>query len=98
MFMCSCIVTGANRGIGYGFVEKLAVNPNNVVFAGLRSTNLDKNHPLVRLASEKPNNVHLVALTSADKENNLAAAEIVKGKYGKIDVIIANAGTLPAPT
>jgi NAD(P)-dependent dehydrogenase (short-subunit alcohol dehydrogenase family) len=86
------IVTGAGRGIGFALVEKLASNPNNIVFAGVRNVNLDAGHALARLVANKADAVQLVEISSAHMDNNTAAAELVMEKYGKIDVIIANAG------
>jgi NAD(P)-dependent dehydrogenase (short-subunit alcohol dehydrogenase family) len=85
-------VTGAGRGIGFALVEKLASNPNNIVFAGVRNVNLDAGHALARLVANKADAVQLVEISSAHMDNNTAAAELVMEKYGKIDVIIANAG------
>jgi NAD(P)-dependent dehydrogenase (short-subunit alcohol dehydrogenase family) len=88
-------VTGAGRGIGFALVEELASDPNNIVFAGVRDINLDADHSLARLAAEKGDAVQLIEISSAKKDNNIAAARLIKEKYGKIDVIIANAGTYP---
>ena len=89
-------MTGAGRGIGFALVEKLASNPNNIVFAGVRNLNLDAYHALARLVAEKGDTVQLIELSSANKDNNTAAAQLIKEKYGKIDVIIANAGKYPS--
>jgi NADP-dependent 3-hydroxy acid dehydrogenase YdfG len=58
----------------------------------VRDVDLDAEHPLSRLVAEKPEVIHLVRITAANKEDNLAAAQVIKDKYGKVDVIIANAG------
>jgi len=89
-------VTGAGRGIGFALVEKLASNPNHIVFAGVRNTNLEADHDLARLVAEKGDTVQLIEISSANKDNNTAAAQLIKEKYGKIDVIIANAGEYPS--
>ena len=47
------------------------------------------------MMAKKPEAIILVKLTSADEADNASAAEIVKQKFGKVDVIIANAGRLP---
>jgi NAD(P)-dependent dehydrogenase (short-subunit alcohol dehydrogenase family) len=89
-------VTGAGRGIGFALVEKLASNPNNIVFAGVRDINLNADHALARLAAEKGDAVQLIEISSANNDNNAAGARLIKEKYGKIDVIIANAGRYPS--
>ena len=89
-------MTGAGRGIGLALVEKLASNPDNIIFAGVRNVNLDADHALARLAAEKGDAVQLIEISSANKDNNTAAAELIKEKYGRIDVIIANAGEFPS--
>jgi len=89
-------VTGAGRGIGFALVEKLASNPDNIIFAGVRNVTLDADQALARLAAEKGDAVQLIEISSANKGNNTAAAQLIKEKYGRIDVIIANAGEVPS--
>jgi NADP-dependent 3-hydroxy acid dehydrogenase YdfG len=76
-------------------VTKLASNPNNIIFAGVRNIDLEAGHPLAQLVAEKPQ-VQLIKITSANQTDNLAAAQVIKEKYGKVDVIIANAGMCPS--
>lgn len=85
-------MTGAGRGIGLALIAKLASDPSNIVFAGVRDVDLDVNHALARLVAEKPQ-VQLIKISSSNKEDNLAAAKVIDEKFGKVDVIIANAGT-----
>jgi NAD(P)-dependent dehydrogenase (short-subunit alcohol dehydrogenase family) len=89
-------VTGAGRGIGFALVEKLASDPNNIVFAGVRDINLNADHALARLVAEKGDAVQLIEISSANKDDNAAAALVIQEKYGKVDIIIANAGTYPS--
>ena len=89
-------MTGAGRGIGFALVEKLASNPNNIILAGVRDVNLDADHALARLSAEKGDAVQLIEIRSANRDNNTAAAQLIKTKYGRIDVIIANAGEFPS--
>jgi NAD(P)-dependent dehydrogenase (short-subunit alcohol dehydrogenase family) len=86
------VVTGAGRGVGLALVQKLAQNPSNKIVAAVRDTNLAADHPLALLLAEKSDAIALVKLTSANEADNAAAAEVVKQKFGKVDVIIANAG------
>jgi len=84
------VVSGANRGIGFGLVEAFASRPNSVVFAGVR--NLSKVERLKVLSSQVPGQVHIIELSSGGVEDNKAAAEVIERVAGHIDVVIANAG------
>jgi NAD(P)-dependent dehydrogenase (short-subunit alcohol dehydrogenase family) len=85
-------VSGAGRGIGFKLVEDLAARPNTVIFAGVRSFPLQEDHQLAQLAAKYPEIIFPVKVTSADEEDNKAAAAFVREKAGKVDVVIANAG------
>ncbi|KAJ7264064.1 hypothetical protein B0H12DRAFT_272935 [Mycena haematopus] len=82
------LISGANRGIGYGLAAALAARPNAVVFAGARDPAAQS---LTELAA-KHSNVHPVKLTSGDKADNEAAIAEIQKTAGQLDVIIANAG------
>ncbi|KAJ7166347.1 NAD(P)-binding protein [Mycena crocata] len=82
------LITGANRGIGYGLVLALAARQNVVVFAGAR----DPAAQSLKDLSAKYPNVHAVRFTSGDKADNEAAIAEIKKTAGQLDVIIANAG------
>lgn len=84
------LVSGANRGIGLGFVVFLAARPDTIVFAGAR--NPDAASDLKALASKYSNKVHIVELVAADKAGNEAAVAEIKRVAGRLDVVIANAG------
>ncbi|KAI5478158.1 short-chain dehydrogenase/reductase SDR family protein [Pseudohyphozyma bogoriensis] len=83
------LITGANRGIGFGLVSTLVTRPNTTVFAGARdpakATELKK-------VQEKYSNLHIVKLTSADVEDNEAAVAEIKRTVGRLDAVVANAG------
>jgi hypothetical protein len=83
------LVTGANRGLGFGYVTALLARDNVVVYAGARDPSrsthlqdLQKTHA----------NLHILKISSADKEDNLAAAREVEKVSGYLDVLVANAG------
>ncbi|KAJ6492745.1 NAD(P)-binding protein [Mycena vitilis] len=82
------LISGANRGIGYGLAATLAARENTVVFAGARDPAAQS---LKDLAAKYPN-VHAVKLTSGDKVDNESAIAEIKKTAGQLDVIIANAG------
>ncbi|KAJ6450912.1 hypothetical protein C8R45DRAFT_1125343 [Mycena sanguinolenta] len=82
------LISGANRGIGYGLAVALAERPNTVVFAGAR----DPAAQSLKELAAKHSNVHPVKLTSSDKADNEAAVAEIQRTAGQLDVVIANAG------
>ncbi|KAF7343890.1 NAD(P)-binding protein [Mycena venus] len=82
------LISGANRGIGYGLASTIAARPNTIVFAGARNPAAQT---LTDLAAKYPN-VHPLKLTSADKTDNEAAIAQIGKIAGQLDVIIASAG------
>ncbi|KAJ6460242.1 hypothetical protein C8R45DRAFT_1109122 [Mycena sanguinolenta] len=82
------LISGANRGIGYGLVAELAARPNAVVFAGARNPTAQSLQDL----AARHSNVHPIKLTSGDKTDNEAAIAEIQKTAGQLDVIIANAG------
>lgn len=84
------LVSGANRGIGLGFVTALANRENVIVFAGARDPSAAS--ALHGLQEAHPGKVYLVKLVSADETGNRAAIQQIKEKVGRLDVVIANAG------
>ncbi|KAL1756796.1 hypothetical protein FB107DRAFT_289842 [Schizophyllum commune] len=84
------LVSGAGRGLGLELVTQLATRPDAIVFAGARDPARATN--LQALAKLHPARFHVVKVTSADKEDNIAAVEEVKRVAGRLDVVIANAG------
>jgi len=85
----SWLITGANRGLGFGFVEKLSRRPDTVVYAGARNPSTAT--ALQKLASENPN-IHILKIESTSEEDVHAAAKKVEAISGSLDVLIANAG------
>jgi norsolorinic acid ketoreductase len=87
-------VTGSAQGIGLALVEQLSNRPNVIVFAGVRTLPLKPESELQQLATKLPSIVIPILITAANEADNAAAAETVKAKTGKVDVLIANAGEL----
>lgn len=85
-------MTGATRGIGFALVEQLSTRPDTVVYAGTRSLPLPNASQLAQLAAKHPEVVIPIKINSADEADNVAAAEVIKAKYGYVSVVIANAG------
>jgi NAD(P)-dependent dehydrogenase (short-subunit alcohol dehydrogenase family) len=89
------LITGANRGIGLGLVRYiLNENEKDIVFAGTRDPG--KSDDLNKLASEKEGRLFVLELSSESEDQAKAAAQVVRDKFGHVDVVIANAGKLGA--
>ena len=85
------LVSGANKGIGYEVVKKLAVNhPTDLILLGSR----DQNRGEVALAQlGSPSNVKVLLLDTSSKESIEQAKQELEKKYGGyLDVLINNAG------
>ncbi|KAJ6482969.1 hypothetical protein C8R47DRAFT_579826 [Mycena vitilis] len=82
------LISGANRGIGYGLAAALAARPDTIIFAGARDPS---SQALVDLAAKYPN-LHAVKLTSGGKADNDAAIAQIEATAGQLDVVVANAG------
>ncbi|XP_019475196.1 uncharacterized protein LOC104912979 isoform X1 [Meleagris gallopavo] len=97
----SALVTGANRGIGLGFVRHLLAlpNPPEWVFAGCRDPKGQRAQELQKLASKHPNLV-IVPLEVTDPASIKAAAASVgeRLKCSGLNLLINNAGILKANT
>ncbi|PRP85686.1 hypothetical protein PROFUN_06520 [Planoprotostelium fungivorum] len=83
------LISGANRGIGFGLVNNLLTRPNVVVYAGAREP--AKATELQKLAAEH-NNLHIVKLTSGSVEEAKQVAATIEKQSGGLDYVIANAG------
>ena len=86
------LVTGANKGIGFCIVKKLATDSstNTIILLGSRDIKRGED-ALVQLNS--PPNVHVLQLDTSSKESIIHAIEEIKEKYGgQLDVVINNAG------
>ena len=77
---------------GLGIVTALAARPDTIVFAGAR--NPSGATALANLAQAHPENVYTVQLTSGSRADNETAVKEIQRVVGRLDVVIANAGTL----
>lgn len=89
--MVSWAVTGATRGIGFGFIDNLSADPTNQVFALIRSRKTAG--PLEELAAKRKNIHILVTEISDPRKLDATAAEISKVTGGSLDILLLNAGS-----
>jgi NAD(P)-dependent dehydrogenase (short-subunit alcohol dehydrogenase family) len=87
--MPTMLITGANRGIGLGFVAHYLAQGWQV-FAACRQPESAK--ALHDLRENYPNKLTLIPLDVAREDNIRAAYEVVRGQTAKLDVLINNAG------
>lgn len=84
------LVTGGNRGIGYELVKQLALNGFKVILTSRDQEKGDK-------VTQKFNHFKDVSFLELDVNNQVSinnAATTVKKKYGRLDVLINNAGVI----
>ncbi|PLB49884.1 NAD(P)-binding protein [Aspergillus steynii IBT 23096] len=88
--MPSYLVTGAGRGLGYGFLKQLVLNPENTVFGLTRDADAARD----RLAADGlASRVHIVQaeITShSSLQRTAKEVEVILGDKG-LDVLINNA-------
>ncbi|AOH57390.1 short-chain dehydrogenase (plasmid) [Peribacillus muralis] len=85
----TALVTGANRGIGYELVKQLALNGFRVILAG---RNPEMGHEAAREIWESNLDVSFVVMDVTNQESIRQAAITVNERYGRLDVLINNAG------
>ncbi|QNU26407.1 SDR family oxidoreductase [Geobacillus zalihae] len=83
------LVTGGNRGIGYELVKQLALKGYTVV---LTSRNREKGREAAQRLRAAHLDVSFVPMDVANRESIRQAAIMVEEQYGKVDVLINNAG------
>jgi NAD(P)-dependent dehydrogenase (short-subunit alcohol dehydrogenase family) len=83
------LVTGGNRGIGYELVKQLALNGFKVILA---SRDPEMGHEAAQRLKESNLDVSFVVMDVDNQESIHQAAITVNERYGRLDVLINNAG------
>jgi NAD(P)-dependent dehydrogenase (short-subunit alcohol dehydrogenase family) len=83
-------ITGANKGIGYEVARQLAAN-EFIVLLGARNPQRGES-AANKLRAE--GEVYFVQIDVTDERSIAAAAEIVSKQWGKVDVLVNNAGII----
>lgn len=84
------IITGATSGIGEATARVLIANGAKVVLSGRREDRLEK------LTNELGSSAIYLKSDVTKVEDMKAIVKLAKEKFGKIDVLFANAGIMPA--
>lgn len=79
------IVTGASRGIGRAIAEELS--KDNIVVA-----NYNKSYDMAKSLSDTNENIDIFKADVSKRDEVKALVDYVLNKYGRIDVLINNAG------
>lgn len=86
------VITGASSGIGEGLARRLAASGASVVLGARRTDRLETLAAQIREAGGK---AEFLAVDVTRREDVEALVQLAKTTYGKVDVIINNAGLMP---
>lgn len=86
------IVTGSNKGIGYGIVENLAQKAGWNIIMACRNVELAQKSRDELVGKFKNASIHVEQLDVTDKTSIESFVKVVAEKYKVIDVLINNAG------
>lgn len=91
------LVTGSNQGIGYEIVKKLATEHGDyqLVLSGRRKAAVDE--AVAGLRAAGLGNVDALVLDISDDASIAAAVAAVQTRYGRLDVLVNNAGVIATP-
>lgn len=87
------LVTGANRGIGYSIVQATALRyPQHTYILGCRSPSSGNAATSSLRAVGVKSELDVLELDVTSNTSIQAAAQYIKSKYGRLDVLVNNAG------
>lgn len=90
--LLNIIVTGSNKGIGYGIVEGLAQNPKYNIIMACRNVENGEKAKSQLLAKFPQAHINVEQLDITNKESIDNFIKVVEQKYKKIDILVNNAG------
>ena len=88
----NCIVTGGSRGIGKGIAAEYAAHGANVIIT--YSQNADAAEKAVSEMRERGAAAYSFKCESGIEDDAAALADFAREKFGEIDVLVNNAGTI----
>ncbi len=86
------LVTGANKGMGFEVVRQLAKQGNKVILGARDEV---KGRDAISILKKEGVEVDFIQLDINDEASIKNAAQLVGDKYGKLDILINNAGINP---
>ena len=86
----TALITGASRGIGRSTALLFAEEGANVIFTDLREN--ENSQSLVEELTAKGVKAMFVAANAADYDETLTVVEKVEKEFGRLDVLVNNAG------
>ncbi|KAK2023485.1 short chain dehydrogenase [Colletotrichum zoysiae] len=94
------LITGANRGIGLGFVSLLIQRPATTIVAAVRDPSNASSKALADLPKGEGSRVVLVKIDASVESDPASAVAALRGEHGiaALDVVIANAGMSHTPS
>ncbi|PLB33156.1 NAD(P)-binding protein [Aspergillus candidus] len=87
------LITGANRGIGKGILERYLQKPNHTVIAANRDPSHPTSKELESLPKSEGTTLHIVKIDALSPTDQVAAVQELAAKgINHIDILIANSG------
>ncbi|MFC4913422.1 SDR family oxidoreductase [Actinomadura gamaensis] len=86
------LVTGANKGIGFETARMLG-REGMTVLVGARAA--ERGEPAAGVLADEGIDARFVQLDVTDEESVRAAAKWVEAEFGRLDVLVNNAGIMP---
>ena len=80
------LVTGASRGIGREIAKSLAQKGNKII------ANYNRSEELAQSLQKENNNIEIYKADVSNRQEVKKMVEYIENKYGRIDVLINNAG------
>ncbi|MCP2343837.1 SDR family oxidoreductase [Actinomadura rupiterrae] len=87
------LITGANKGIGFEAARQLGREGMTVIVAARAA---ERGEPAAALLVDEGIDARFVQLDVTDEASVRAAAKWVEAEYGRLDVLVNNAGIAPA--
>ena len=94
MTTTNILITGANRGIGRGLLERYLLRPNHVVIAANREPSHPTSQELARLPKAEGTRLITVQIDASIPEHAFTAIKELQEKHDidHLDIVIPNAG------